>query len=62
MLLKIIARIECMQFILAANINYVTCKLFSVAHVRDLRLGDGTNYVAGSVNSGIKTWYEMIKI
>ena len=37
MLLKIIARIECMQFILAANINYVTCKLFSVAHVRDPR-------------------------
>jgi hypothetical protein len=38
MLLKIIARIECMRFILAANINYVTCKLFSVAHVRDLKI------------------------
>jgi len=24
-----------MRFILAANINYVTFKLFSVAHVRD---------------------------
>jgi hypothetical protein len=43
MLLKIIARIECMRFILAANINYITCKLFSVARVRDLKSDDYFN-------------------